>query len=256
MNSAQRIRKIFTDFKDIRPPAQDGHPPYAYDAWVEVFGRHADQGEVEEIGEECAYAVRHELNNLANLLREKGVPAELYEPHISGLRIIASGRSLHDAWQNITKLVKPEYFVVLDWAAFYLGINTHDSTEIDAEIEKLSAEVDKLIQELESGALPQVLRSFLLRSFRSIKEGIWRYKVTGLDPLRSSIQTVRGTSEQQIDELRQAVEDLPEERKNLWNRAAGIINSVAEVCDRATKIDGGYTLLNNTGKLLGLTFGG
>lgn len=172
------------------------------------------------------------------------------------MRVIASARSLHDAWQNITKLVKPEYFVALDWAAFYLGMNTQDSTGIDAEIERLSAEVDKLIKEVEGGALPQVLRSFLLRSFRSIKEGIWRYKVTGLDPLRSSIQTVRGTSDQQIDQLRQAVEDLPEERRNLWNRAAGIINSVAEACDKATKIDGGYTLLSNTGKLLGLTFGG
>lgn len=172
------------------------------------------------------------------------------------MRVIASARSLHDAWQNITKLVKPEYFVALDWAAFYLGINTQDSTEIDAEIERLSAEVDRLIQEIEAGALPQVLRSFLLRSFRSIREGIWRYKVTGLDPLRSSIQTVRGTSDQQIDQLLKAAEDLTEKGRNLWNRATGIINSVAEACDKATKIDGGYTLLSNTGNLLGLSFCG
>lgn len=256
MNAAQRIRKIYTDFQTVTPPNEHGHPPYVRDAWAELFGRHMDEGELEDIAEECVFAVRQELQNFANLLREKGVPAELYEPHISSLRVIASARNLNDPWQNVSKLVKPEHFVALDWAALYLGISTQDSTEIDAEIGKLSAEVDKLIQEVESGALPQVLRSFLLRSFRSIKEGIWRYKVTGLDPLRSSIQTVRGTSDQQIDELRQAVEDLPEEKRKLWNRAAGIINSVAEACDKATKIDGGYTLLSNTGKLIGLSFGG
>ncbi len=256
MNSAQRIRKIYTDFKSITPHAQAGHPAYAHDAWAELFGRHGDEGKADEIGEECAYAVRQELQNLKNLLREKNVPLELYDSHINSLRAIASSRNLHDAWQNVSKLIKPEHFAVLDWAAFYLGMNTQDSTEVDAEIEKLSAEVDSLIQEVEDGVLPQVLRSFVLRSLRSIKDGLWRYKVTGLDPLRSSIQTVRGTTDQQIDELRQAVEDLPEEKRNLWNRAAEIINSVAETCDKATKIDGGYTLLSNTGKLLSLSFGG
>jgi hypothetical protein len=257
MNSAQRIKKIYSDFQNVTPPALTGHQTYAYDAWANLFNRHAQVGqEIEQIGEECAYAVRQELQVLANLLRERGVPSELYESHISSLRQITSARHLHDAWQNISKSVKPEHFVLLDWAGFYLGGSNHDSTEIDAEIERLAAEVDKLIQEVEDGDLPQVLRAFLLRSFRSIKDGIWRFKVTGLDPLRSSIQTVRGTSDQQIDELRQAVDDLPEEKRNLWNRAAGVINSVAEACDKATKIDGGYTLLSNADKLIGLAFGG
>lgn len=255
MNSAQRIRKIYTDFQNVTPPALTGHPPYAYDAWANLFDRHAGDDEVEQIGEECSHAVRQELQHLAILLREKGVPAGLYEPYINSLRVIASARHLHDPWQNISRSVKPEHLAVLDWASFYLDLSTQDSSEIDFEIERLAAEVDKLIQEVESGALPQVLRSFLLRSFRSIKDGMWRYKVTGLELLRSSIQTVRGTSDQQIDELRQAVEDLPVEQKNLWNKAAEIISSVAEACDKATKIDGGYTLLSNTGKLIALSFG-
>lgn len=232
-----------------------GHPPYAYDAWANLFNRHDGSGDVEQIGEECAYAVRQELQHLASLLKERDVPAELYNPHLQSLRVIASARHLHDAWANISKSVKPEHFVALDWASFYLGFGNVDSAEIDSEIERLTTEVDNLIKEIENGALPQVLRSFLLRSFRSIKEGIWRYKVTGLEPLRSSIQTVRGTSEQQIEELRQAVEDLPEEKRGLWNRATGVITAVAEVCDKATKIDGGYTLLSNGAKLIGLTFG-
>lgn len=258
MNSAQRIHKIYTDFRDIVPPSsQQNVPPSAVDAWANLFDRHESSGQnLDQIGEECAYAVQQEVQNLGSLLKDKGVPVELYERHINILRIIASARHLHDHWATVSKIVRPEQIAVLEWAAYVLGLNNQDSSEIDAEIDRLAAEITKLIDDVENGGLPPVLRSFLLRSFRSIKEGMWRYKVTGLDPLRASVQTVRGTSDFQINELRQAVDDLPQDKKNLWNRAENIINSVAEACDKATKIDGGYTLLSGVGKVLFLGLSG
>ena len=258
MNSAQRIQKIYVDFRDITPPSsQRNSPPSAVDAWANLFDRHESSGQnLDQIGEECAYTVQQEVQYLGSLLKDKGVPIELYERHINILRSIASARHLHEHWATVSQIVRPEQIAVLEWAAFVLGINNQDSSDIDAEIDRLAAEINKLIEDVENGGLPQILRSFLLRSFRSIKEGMWRYKVTGLDPLRASVQTVRGTSDFQINELRQAVDDLPEEKKNLWNRAENMINSVAEACDKATKIDGGYALLSNAGKVFSLALSG
>jgi hypothetical protein len=258
MNSAKRLEKIFTDFRDVLPPAsQINTAPYATDAWAFLFNREGPDGEdLEEIAQECSLAVRQELQHLASLLKEKQVPEVLYEPHLTTLRSITLSRYLHEHWQNVAKLVKSEQITVLQWASFVLGTSSYDSSEVDAEIERLASEVTKLIEDVESGALPPVLRSFLLRNFKSIRDGLWRYKVTGLDALRTTVQTMHGTTDQEVGEILQSAEDLPQEKKNLWKRANGFLNAVVEVCDKAAKLDGGYTLANSARKALGIAFGG
>ena len=258
MNSAQRLEKIFTDFRDVTPRAsQPNTAPSTIDAWAFLFDRLDNEGEdLDGVAQECALAVRQELQHLTNLLRAKQVPEKLYESHLAALRSITTSRYMHEHWQNVAKRVSSEQITVLQWASFALGTGSYDSVDIDEEIDRLASEVTKLIEDVENGSLPLVLRSFLLRNFRSIRDGLWRYKVTGLDALRTTVQTMHGTTEQEIGELRQSVEDLPQEKRNLWKQANQFLNAVVEVCDKAAKLDGGYALANGARKALGIAFGG
>lgn len=253
MNSAQRIEKLFTQLKNIQPPTViTSTTPTAIDAWTALFDRHGPADEnLEEVAVECSMAVKDELIHLSVLLREQGVPTELYLHHLTHLRTVTAPRLLHVDWLQLSKMVREEQLVMLMWAGFVLGDDS--DTDITMEVDRLAAEIDRLIADVESSGFPISLRMFVLLNLRSIRGALWRYKVAGVEPLRRAMQTVNGTNERQVAELEPLAKGLQESEKNLLSRVGGIITSVANACDVATKIQGGLVLGAAAAAALGLT---
>jgi len=254
MNSAQRLEKIFTELRDIQPQSSAPNtPPTGVDAWSTIFNRRGEsEHDLDDIGSECARSVGQELIHLNQLLREHGVPDAIYSNHITNLRSIASTRYLHGNWQSIASMVKEEYLTSLKWAGHLLGPNS--SADAEDQVDALAAQIDELIAAVLTSALPPNLQRFVLRNLRSIREALWQYKVSGAAPLREAMQGINGTSPSELNSMRSAAQELPEEEAGIMQRVGAIITSVAEVCDVATKLEGGFELSKAAAKALG--FGG
>lgn len=249
MNTAQRLEKIFRTVRDRVHTGQPNQVPTGIDTWAAVFDRTGLSGhDLEDAAQECAMVVREELGYLKHQLSDAGVPEPLYATHIAHLREITASRFFHVEWRQLAGNVREENLTMLQWAGLYLGGAL--SEEIDEEVARLASEVDKLLGEVQSTNLPPSLRSFLLRNLRSVKNSLWRYKASGLGPLRDALQTVRGTGDQQRQEIREAAENLVEPERSLWKRAAQTFNTAVTVCDKATKLDKGYTLASEAVKAL------
>lgn len=249
MNSAQRLERIFRTLRDQTPSGQPNQAPTGFDTWAAAFDRVGLSGhELEDAAQESAMAVREELGYLAHQLADANVPEPLYAHHIANLREVTASRFFSVEWRQLANNVREENLTMLQWAGLYLGGALNE--EVDEEIARLASEVDKLLAEVESTNLPPSLRSFLLRNLRSVKNSLWRYKASGLGPLRDALQTVRGTGEQQRQEIREAAETLAEPERSVWKRAADTFNTAVSVCDKATKIDKGYTLASGAVKAL------
>lgn len=254
MNSAQRLEKIFTQLRDIQPQSSaPNNPPSGVDAWSNIFNRHGEGAhDLDDIGSECARSVGQELIHLHQLLREHGVPDAIYANHIANLRSIASTRHLHGNWQVMASMVKEEYLTSLKWAGHFLGPDS--SADAEDQVDTLASQIDELIAEVLASALPQNLKRFVLRNLRSIRDALWQYKVSGAGPLRETMQGINGTPPSELDSMRSAAQGLPEEEAGILQRVGAIITNVAEVCDVATKLDGGFELAKAAAKALG--FGG
>jgi len=249
MNSAQRLEQIFLAIRHRAPSGQPNQVPTGIDVWPSVFDRTGLSGhELEDAAQECSMAVREELGHLAHQLADASVPEPLYAHHIANLRDITASRFFPVEWRQLAGNVKEENLTMLQWAGLYLGGTL--SEEVDKEVARLTSEVDKLLTEMQSTNLPPSLRSFLLRNLRSVKNSLWRYKASGLGPLRDTLQTVRGTGDQQRQEIRDAAENLSEPERSIWKRAADTFNTAVTVCDKATKLDKGYTLASGAVKAL------
>jgi hypothetical protein len=249
MNSAQRLEQIFRTLRDRTPAGQHNQAPTGIDTWAAVFDRTGLNGhELEDAAQECAMAVREEIGHLAHQLSDMSVPGPLYVNHIAHLREITASRFFHVEWRQLAGNVKEEHLTMLQWAGLYLG--SASSEEVDEEVARLANEVEKLLAEVQSTNLPPSLRSFLLRNLRAVKNSLWRYKASGLAPLRDALQTVRGTGEHQRQEIREAAENLAEPERSLWKRAAETFNTAVTVCDKATKLDKGYALASGAVKAL------
>jgi hypothetical protein len=118
MNSAQRLHHLFVQFRSVRPETSvPNHPPSGVDAWSTLFDRHGPAGqELDEKAAESAMAVNQEISHLGVLLRDRGVPAELYQTHLTQLKSVTSTRSMHSHWEEIAKMVREEQIVMLQWA--------------------------------------------------------------------------------------------------------------------------------------------
>jgi hypothetical protein len=249
MNAAQRLEQIFRTLRDRTPPNQPNLAPTGIDTWAAVFDRTGLSGhDLEDAAQECAMAVREELAHLARQLSDANVPESLYANHIAHLREITASRFFHVEWRQLAGNVREENLTMLQWAGLHLGGAL--SEEVDKEIALLVSEVDELLAEVQSKNLPPSLRSFLLRNLGAIRNSLWRYKASGLGPLRDALQTVRGTGDQQRQEIREGAENLAEPERSLWKRAAQTFNTAVAVCDKATKLDKGYTLASDVAKAL------
>jgi hypothetical protein len=249
MNSAQRLEQIFRTLRDRTPPVQPNQAPTGIDTWAAVFDRVGLSGhDLEDAAQECALAVREELGYLTHQLSDASVPEPLYANHVAHLREITASRFFHVEWRQLAGNVKEENLTMLQWAGLYLGGTLNQ--EVDEEVTRLTSEIDKLLAEVQSTNLPPSLRSFLLRNLRSVKNSLWRYKASGLGPLRDALQTMRGTGDQQRQEIREAAENLTEPERALWKRAAQTFNTAVNVCDKATKLDKGYALASDAVKAL------
>lgn len=249
MNSAQRLERIFRTLRDRAPAGQPNQAPTGFDTWAAAFDRIGLSGhELEDAAQESAMAVREELGHLAHQLADASVPELLYVHHIANLREVTASRFFTVEWRQLAGNVREENLTMLQWAGLYLGGTL--SEEVDEEIARLASEVDKLLAEVQSASLPPSLRSFLLRNLRSVKNSLWRYKASGLGPLRDALQTVRGTGEQQRQEIREAAQNLAEPERSVLKRVTETFNTAVNVCDKATKLDKGYTLASGAVKAL------
>ena len=242
MNSAQRLEKLFAQLRGTTPPTSiPNTSPSAVDAWTVLFDRHGQAGpELDVVAAECALAVGHELNNLGHLLADRSVPLGLYRNHIAQLREVTSTRYLHGQSQQLASMIREEQLVMMQWAGFVLGED--HSGDIEEDVQRLSIEVDQLIADVQGSQMPSTLKSFILRNLRLIRDALWRYKASGAEPLRAAMQTVNGTSEREVANLRPVVEDLDIPDTNIMQRVGQLIGSVANACDVATKIQGGFAL--------------
>jgi hypothetical protein len=254
MNSAQRLEALFAQLRSTPPNAsQPNTPPTGVDAWSTLFNRHGESGqELEDAAAECALAIAQELINLGHELQDLGVPSGIYMSHIVSLRAITSTRNLHGNWQNLAGMVREDQMTMLQWAGYVLGLE--QSEQHDAEVERLSSEIDQLILDAENSALPPILRMFILRNLRSIRDALWRYKVSGPSPLRNALRTVNGTSHAELNALQPAATNLQESDRSIIERFGDAFSSAANVCDVATKLQGGYVLAAAAATALG--FGG
>jgi len=253
MNSAQRLENIFIQLRSAQPPNSiPNTPPTGVDAWSSIFGRHRESGQdLDDIGSECARAVGQELIHLNQLLREHGIPDAIHADHLANLRSIASTRYLHGNWQSMASLVKEEYLTSLKWAGYVLGSDA--SSDAEAQIDALAEQIDQLISEVTASALPLTLRRFVLRNLQSIRDALWRYKVAGAGPLREAMQGINGTPASELNSVRSAAQGLPEAEAGILQRVGAMITTVANVCDVATKLDGGFGLAKAAAKALGYT---
>jgi hypothetical protein len=253
MNSAQRLEKLFAQLRGTTPSTSiPNNPPSAVDAWAVLFDRHGQAGpELDVVAAECALAVGHELNHLGHLLEDRSVPMELYRNHIAQLREVTSTRYLHGQSQQLASMIREEQLVMMQWAGFVLGED--HSGDIEEDVQRLSIEVDQLIADVQGSQMPSTLRSFILRNLRLIRDALWRYKASGAEPLRAAMQTVNGTSEREVANLRPVVEELDVPDTNIMQRVGQLIGSVANACDVATKIQGGFALGATALTALGIT---
>jgi hypothetical protein len=251
MNSAQRLENIFIQLRSTQPPnSAPNTPPTGVDAWASIFGRHGEGGQdLDDIGSECARAVGQELIHLSQLLREHGIPDAIYANHLASLRSITSTRYLHGNWQSMAGMVKEEYLTSLQWAGYLLGSDS--SADAEGQVDALAAQIDQLIAEVTGSALPPSLQRFVLRNLRSIRDALWRYKVAGAGPLREAMQGINGTPQSELNSVRSATQDLPEAEAGILQRVGAMITTVANVCDVATKLDGGFELAKTAAKALG-----
>ena len=242
MNSAQRLHQLFIQFRSVKPDASlRDTPPSGVDAWSCLFDRHGPAGqELDDIAAESAMAVNQEIGHLGVLLLDRGVPEELYQMHLAKLKAVTSTRHLHNHWDEIKKLVRDDQIVMLEWAGFVLGPD--GSADISEEVMSLTAEIDQLIADTETSTLPSFLRLFVLRNLRAIRTALWNYKVSGVEPLRDAIQRINGISERELATLQATTEGLAEREQSIMQRVGRAIGGVANACDVATKIQGGYAL--------------
>lgn len=252
MNSAQRLEKLFVQLRGTLPPSSIASAqPSAVDAWTALFERHGPAGpELDVVAAECALTVGHELNHLGHLLEDHLVPKELYRTHIAQLREVTSTRHLHGQWQQLASLIREEHLVMMQWAGFVLGEDR--SGDIAEEVQRLGVEIDQLISDVHGSQMPSTLRSFVLRNLRLIRDALWRYKASGAEPLRAAMQTVNGTSEREVANLRPVVEHLDASEASIMQRVGQLIGSIANACDVATKIQGGFALGTTALKALGI----
>ncbi|MFC3468829.1 hypothetical protein ACFOHT_03005 [Massilia oculi] len=253
MNSAQRLHHLFVQFRSIKPETSVRNmPPSGVDAWSTLFERHGPAGlELDEIAAESALAVNQEVAHLGVLLRDRGVPVELYQPHLTQLKSVTSTRNMHSHWDDIAKMVREEQIVMLQWAGFVLGPD--GSTDIADEVKTLAVEIDKLISDIESSNLPSTLRLFLLRHLRAIRSALWNYKVSGTERLRDAMQSINGISGHEAATLSEVTQGLSEQERSIMQRVGKVVGDVANACDIATKIQGGYALAATAATMLGLS---
>lgn len=251
MNSAQRLENIFTQLRSVQPPnSVPNNPPTGLDAWSSIFGRHGEGGQdLDDIGSECARAVGQELIHLSELLREHSVPEAIYADHFASLRSIAGTRYLHGNWQSIASLVKEEYLTSLKWSGYVLGPDP--SADAETQIDELASQIDQLINEVTDSAMPPSLQRFVLRNLRSIHDALWRYKVAGAGPLREAMQGINGIPPSELNAVHSAAQDLPAAEAGILKRVGAMINTVANVCDVAGKLNGGFELAKAAAKALG-----
>lgn len=253
MNSAQRLHHLFVQFRSVRPETSvRNHPPSGVDAWSTLFDRHGPAGqELDEIAAESALAVNQEIAHLGVLLRDRAVPVELYQSHLAQLKSVTSIRNMHSHWEEIAKMVREEQIVMLQWAGFVLGPD--GSADIAEEVKDLAAEIDTLISDIESSNLPSSLKLFALRHLRAIRNALWNYKVAGLERLRDAMQSVNGISGHEAAVLSEVTQGLPEQERSIMQRVGKVVSNVANACDIATKIQGGYTLAAAAATMLGIS---
>jgi hypothetical protein len=253
MNSAQRLENLFIQLRTVAPQTSVANtPPSGVDAWSTLLGRHGPAGQdLDDVAAECALAVNQEVSHLGNLLNERAVPKELYQHHLAQLKAVTSTRHLHGYWQDIVMIIREEQIVMLQWAGYVLGDD--GSSDIAEEVERLADEINQLIAEVERSQLQSSLRMFVLRNLRSVRDALWSYKVSGADSLRSAMQMINGTSERELATLRPVTEGLREPERNIMQRVGQAIGAVANACDIASKIQGGYALGATAAAALGLT---
>lgn len=253
MNSAQRLHHLFVQFRSVRPETSvPNHPPSGVDAWSTLFDRHGPAGqELDEKAAESAMAVNQEISHLGVLLRDRGVPAELYQTHLTQLKSVTSTRSMHSHWEETAKMVREEQIVMLQWAEFVLGPD--GSEDISEEVTALAVEIDQLISDIEGSILPSALRLFVLRHLRAIRSALWNYKVSGTERLRDAMQSINGISGHEAATLSEVTEGLPEQERSILRRVGKVVANVANACDVATKIQGGYTLAATAATMLGIS---
>jgi len=253
MNSAQRLHHLFVQFRSVRPETSvPNAPPSGVDAWSTLFDRHGLVGqELDEVAAESALAVNQEIAHLGVLLRDRGVPAELYQPHLTQLKSVTSTRNMHSHWEHIAQMVREEQIVMLQWAEFVLGPD--GSADISEEVKELAAEIDKLISDIENSNLPSPLRLFTLRHLRAIRSALRNYKVSGTERLRDAMQSINGISGHEAAVLSEVTQGLPEQEQSIMQRVGKVVGNVANACDIATKIQGGYALAATAATMLGIS---
>lgn len=149
----------------------------------------------------------------------------------------------------MASMVKEEYLTSLKWAGYLLGSDA--SAGAEAQIDALAEQIDQLIVEVRASVLPPSLQRFVLRNLLSIRDALWRYKVAGAGPLREVMQGINGTPSSELNAVRSAAQDLSEAEAGILQRVGAMITSVANVCDVATKLDGGFELAKAAAKALG-----
>jgi hypothetical protein len=253
MNSAHRLYQLFVQFRSVKPETSIRDlPPSGVDAWSTLFDRHGPAGqELDEVAAESALAVNQEIAHLGVLLRDRGVPAALYQTHLVQLKSVTSTRHMHSHWEEIAKMVREEQVVMLQWAEFVLGPD--GSADIAEEVTALAVEIDRLISDIEGSNLPSQLRLFALRHLRAIRSALWNYKVSGTERLRDAMQSINGISGHESAILSEVAQGLPEQERSIMQRVGKVVGDVANACDIATKIQGGYALAATAATVLGIS---
>ncbi|MCS3505005.1 hypothetical protein [Achromobacter sp. JUb104] len=244
MNPASRLLNFVEDAQRHDIPGVQANVQ-----WAQIFLKKKANPNSEELHSisQRLDSIQNQLNDLAQTLNELSLPGNLYLQPIAQLKSATSAGSLNKQWDQIRGAFSGENVMALRWAAHTIGMT--EAPASDDELKQFNEHLEAMRATLESGKLPRSLRQMIKRQLDSMNAALADYSISGIAPLRQSLNAAMGEFTLEKETIAAAVATATDEEKRGIQKHFDTIKRGADLVEKTAKVAGaGQQLLGYANK--------